>query len=192
MMRHNFIHMVTGVAVLALSACDRPAQSGAETVDDSASTQGSQSQIACQDPTTGELVQPGPDVECSVPEQAKSLEEPVVKDLEGGGKSVELKGRFDKNQVKPATPNRIAVIDRQTGELITERPSDPNAAIRYDRSIARIKTMMNRQSKIQPAEILYPEVSADGGVMVHLQGRFQVPLVANLSEDGQVQIQHQH
>ena len=126
-----------------------------------------------------------------MPEQAEALEEPEVKELEGGGKSVDVKGRFDKNQVAPATANRIAVIDRKTGELITKRPSDPNAAIRYDRSIARIKAMIKRQSKRHPAETLYPEVMASGGVKVHLQGRFQVPLVATISEDGQTHLRHQ-
>jgi hypothetical protein len=167
-------------------------QSGEEAVSESTSTKGTSDQIACQDPVTGELIQPGPGVECSVPEQAEVLEEPVVKDLEGGGKSVNVKGRFDKNQVTPATPNRIAVIDRKTGELITKRPSDPNAAVRYDRSIARIKAMMNRQSRRHPAETLYPEVLTSGGVKVHLQGRFQVPLVATISEDGQTHLGHQH
>ena len=191
MLRKNLIPVVTGVAALAISACDRPVEGAGETVGNIAPAESAASQIACQDPETGELIQPGPGVDCRVPEEAKALEEPVVKELEGGGTSVELKGRFDKNQEAPTSSNRMAVIDPKTGELVTSRPSDPQAAIRYDRSVARAKAILERQSKTTSLEPVYREALPNGGVRVHLQGRFQVPLVAELSEDGQVHLRHQ-
>ncbi len=191
MTRNRFSHVVIGVAVLAISACDRPVQSGAEAVSDSTSKQGSAAEkVACIDPKTGELTQPGPGIDCSVPEQAKVYEEPVIKDLEGGGQLIDPKGRFDQKQEQPATANRVVVIDRQTGEVLNQRPSDPNAAIRYDRSIERLNALMERQSRRHPAEVLYAEPLANGGFLIDPQGRFQIPLVATKSADGQFHVGH--
>lgn len=183
---------MAGVSLLALSACDRSLSGGSETAENSTSSEASPSQIACVDPATGKLIQPGPGVECSVPKQDKVQVEPVVRDLEGGGKIIDPKGKFDQNKTGQTTADRLAVLDRKTGKLITQRPSDAKAAARYDRSVARARIIMRRQAKLQSTEVLYPEVLADGGIIVDLQGRFQVPLVAELSEDGQVRIQHQH
>lgn len=192
MIRNNLLSLIIGVSVLAISACEQSVSRGGETAKNDTSSGAQPSQVACLDPKTGKLVQPGPDVECSVPEQDKVEEDLVVKELEGGGKIVDPKGKFDQNKTGQTTANRLAVLDRKTGKLITQRPDDAKAAARYDRSVARAKIIMKRQSKLQSTQALYPEVLANGGIIVDLQGQFQVPLVAKLSKDGQVRIRHQH
>ena len=190
MSRKNFLSfsIMAGVVALTTAACDRPLENGDQAAGDGTSSV----RVACVDPATGELIQPGPDVDCSLPAETKTGEEPEVRDLEGGGKIVDLKGQFDQNQAKPASPNRFVVIDRETGDLLTERPTDAKAAARYDRSVARAQILMKREAGKEAATILYSEALAAGGVMVDLQGHFQVPLVATQSADGQVRVQHQY
>lgn len=192
MIRNNLMNIVVGVCVLAISACDRSEQGGDKTAPTDTSSDTSSGQVACLDPATGELIEPGPGVECRVPEQEKVQEEPVVKDLEGGGKLIDPKGTLDKNEAGQTSANRMAVLDRKTGELITERPDDPKAAARYDRSVARAMLIMKRQSKRGQPEAWSMTDLSDGGILIDPKGRFEVPLVAKLSKDGQVRIQHQH
>ncbi|MGI9493238.1 MAG: hypothetical protein ACR2QF_12630 [Geminicoccaceae bacterium] len=194
MKRKSLIHIVVGLVVLAFSACDRSAESGGDSISSDNSEHGSAGRLACVDPETGKLIEPGPDDDCIVPEQAESDEEPepVVKDLEGGGKVIDPKGTTNQNQTSSGSANRMVVIDRKTGKLLTQRPSDPKAAIRYDRSVARATAILKRQLKDTPAEIVYPEVMANGGMKIDPKGRFLVPLIAKRSEDGQIEIRHQH
>lgn len=192
MIRNNLINIVVGVCILAISACDRSESDGDKTARTGASSDASSGQVACLDPATGKLIEPGPGVECRVPEEDKVQEEPVIKDLEGGGKLIDPKGRFDKNQAGQTPANRMAVLDRKTGKLITQRPEDPKAAARYDRSIARATLIMKRQSKHRQPAVWFVEDLPDGGIIIDPQGRFEVPLVVKLSKDGQVRIQHHH
>lgn len=192
MIRSNLISIIIGVSVLAISACEQSVSRGGETAKNDTSSGSQPSQIACLDPKTGKLAQPGPDIECSVPKQGEAQEDLVVRELEGGGQIIDPKGKFDKNKTGQTTANRVAVVDRKTGKLITQRPNDAKAAARYDRSVARARIIMKRQSKLRSTQVLYPEVLANGGIIVDLQGHFQVPLVAKLSEDGQVRTRHQH
>lgn len=194
MMRKSLwgVGLAAGVSVLALGACEPSALDQTEV-----SEKASPARTACIDPATGKLIPPGPDVKCSVPAQATTDEEPIVRDLEGGGKAIDLKGQGHKNQVEPASQNRMAVVDRKTGELLTSRPGDALAAARYDRSVARARSIMKRQQAarsdtLSVNQILVPEALPSGGIKIDLQGRFQVPLVAKLSKDGQVHLRHQH
>lgn len=186
--------LVVGASLIVLAACDGSAWTRGE-----AGEAGQASgRVACVDPETGELVRPGPDVaspdvECRVPAEDKVRQEPVVRDLEDGGKAIDLNGRFDKKQVQPTSPKRLAVIDPETGELVTQRPSDAKAAARYDRSISRAQALAAKRSgRSQEDRELAPEVMANGGIKIDLKGRFQRPLLATLSKDGQLHLRHQH
>jgi len=189
--RHPLLCIATGVAVFAISGCDQPTQSRAKNIDASTTAQESAGRVACQDPETGKLIQPGPDVDCDLPEQAKPLKEPVVRELEGGGQALDTNGNFRQNQTEPAPANRVAIIDRETGKLMTQRPSDPLAAAQYDRSVARLNALAKRQSNAALDEPLEVEELANGVLKLNLRGRFLTPLVATKTDDGQIQVQHQ-
>lgn len=184
------IGITVGASVFALAACDRSTWTGEEVADKVTSSDAAPARTACIDPESGALALPGSGVDCSVPAQAKPKEAPVVKDLEGGGKTIDLKGKFDKNQAKPEGQGRMAVIDPETGALIPHRPGDAKAAARYERSLARARARAGGGAERLEAAV--PKALPDGGFTVDLNGRFQMPLVATLSKDGQVRIRHQH
>ena len=171
-----------------LASCDRSSLTGEEVADEVTSSDASPTRTVCIDPESGAIALPGSGVDCSIPAEAKTAEEPVVKDLEGGGKIIDLKGKFDQNEVVPAGQGRMAVIDPETGELISQRPRDAKAAARHERSLARARARAGGGTPSREAPT--PEALPDGGFTVDLDGRFQVPLVATLAKDGQVRIRH--
>ena len=186
------IGLTAGVSAFVLVACDTSTWNQEETSDIGTSSEVSANKTACVDPATGELLEPGADAECSVPAPTASAEKPVVRDLEGGGKAIDLSGKLKNNEIKPAGGNRVAVIDPRTGELLTERPDDDRAAASYDRIFQRAQILISRQANTSAVKAtLSPEVMASGGMKIDFKGRFQVPLVAKLSEDGKVELQHQ-
>jgi hypothetical protein len=74
----------------------------------------------------------------------------------------------------PSAPGMRAYVDPATGKL-TDRPPPGAAAL-----------PAASHSGVGLAETPAP----GGGVMVHLQGRFQSPLVATVGPDGQVRVEH--
>ncbi|MGI9506077.1 MAG: post-PEP-CTERM-1 domain-containing protein [Geminicoccaceae bacterium] len=182
--------ITVGASVLALAGCDRSSWTGEEAAEKVTSSDASPARTACIDPESGALALPGSGVDCSVPAQAKPEEEPVVRDLEDGGKIIDLKGKFDKKESTPGSKGRMAVIDPETGKLIPHRPSDAKAAARYERSLARARARAGGGATSREAPVA--ETLPGGGFKVDLNGRFDVPLVATLSKDGETRIRHQH
>jgi len=127
MMRKSFFYVsfTAGVSVLALTACDRTPWDQGDVSEINTSSDASSEQIACIDPATGELLKPGPDVDCRIPTQAKAKKgDPVVRDLEGGGKAIDLRDKVNQNKINPASQGMMAAINPETGELTTPSPGE--------------------------------------------------------------------
>ncbi len=167
-------------------------------------------QKACINPETGKLVSPEESPECKaiiedalkragekgpIEESAEDLKEEPLPD---GGTKIDLKGRFKKHgttppqSLAPGTSGRIAVVDPETGRLVTGE-----AAARVQERVglravvemfgANLRAMMATAGDVTG---LQEQRLTTGAVKVDLKGRFRIPLTAIVTPDRTIAIGH--
>jgi hypothetical protein len=120
--------------------------------------------------------------------------------LPDGSSKVDLQGRFEQQSqtppVAPASPGgrQIAIIDPQTGRLVSEEP----ATLMREREALRATLegfeaqLREVQAASQDTSGLQEEQLATGAVKIDLMGKFQSPLVARIGQDGSVVVDHEN
>lgn len=160
---------------------------------------------ACIDPATGKLVSPDERPECrvtgngassaegSVRQSGEGLEQEAMPD---GSTKMDLDGRFQQNRAPAAPPQqsggRIALIDPQTGELMTgEAPARlgerEDLQQMFEEFDARLEEVVRAAQDVSGLE---EERLASGAVKLDLEGRFRSPLVATVDHEGAVAMRH--
>jgi hypothetical protein len=134
-----------------------------------------------------------PSPEGSVRQSSEGLEQEAMPD---GSTKMDLNGRFQQNQAPVAPPQhsggRIALIDPQTGELMTgEAPARlgerEDLQRMFEEFNARLEEVVTADQDVSGLE---EERLATGGVKLDLQGRFRSPLVATVDPEGTVAMRH--
>lgn len=167
-------------------------------------------QKACIDPETGKLVSAEESPECKaiiedalkragekgpIDESAEGLEEEPLPD---GGTKIDLKGRFKKlgttppQSLAPGTSGRIAVVDPETGQLVTGE-----AAARVRERVGLRVVIETFDANLRAMMVTAQDVTglqeqrlATGVIKVDLKGRFRIPLTTIVTPDGTIAIGH--
>lgn len=167
-------------------------------------------QKACIDPKTGALVSPEEHPECKAliedalrkEREKDSIEESVEglkeEPLQGGGKKIDLKGRFKMHgttppqSLAPSARGRIAVVNPDTGQLVT---GDAAARLRNRADLRMTVEMFDASLRVMMATA--QDVSGfeeqrleTGAIKLDLQGRFRIPLTAIIGPDGGIALGH--